>query len=295
MSDAEKPGVQEPIPFPFADPGEARAAALARARSLVAETLRAFPDWSPPPFDPTRYARFLGIPVEASRELTGWDALLVPIRDGFRIVCNENVRSSARRRFSIGHEIAHTFFSNTGATYRMRVTKGREKVYETDAALALERLCDLAAAEMLMPQSHFDRLVREHGARAATIPVLAGIFGVSLEAAALRLVETIGGPCAAGFFHFAPAPTAADAGGRTAYRVRRLFRSDGFPFLFPEGKSVPETSVVHRASFQLDELESVEEFELAGRRCRLRVTAFPLHREPVVVEPPTVCAVFRPD
>jgi hypothetical protein len=64
--------------------------------------------------------------------------------------------------------------------------------------------------------------------------------------------------------------------------------------LFPPGKSVLSSSVIHRASLQLGELEAEVSFSLGGRHeARLRVSAFPLHGREHVEEPPTVCALFR--
>ena len=55
----------------------------------------------------------------------------------FRIVCAAG-QSAVRRRFTIAHELAHVLFESTG--------RGAPRV-----GADLERLCDMIAAEVLMP------------------------------------------------------------------------------------------------------------------------------------------------
>ncbi|UCF68562.1 MAG: ImmA/IrrE family metallo-endopeptidase [Acidobacteriota bacterium] len=294
----EHPEAPRPIPFPFDDLDAARTQALARCRTLIERARAAHPDWQPPPFDPRVYARVLDIPITMSRELDRWDALLIPLGNTFKIVCNANVHSAGRRRFSIAHELGHTFFDNTLATYQMRTSQNRAQHYPTDAALQLERLCDLCAAELLMPEASFREAVERTGFRAGAIPELARSFGVSLEAAALRFVQTSDRCCAAGFFEFSEPPRRRRCAVRplpleTAYRARRVFRGCGFPFLFPDGKSIDDASVIVRASLQPHELTATEVFTLGSTTMRLRVSAIPLHRGDFVMDPPTVCVVLE--
>jgi len=240
--------------------------------------------------------------VVYSREIDGWDALLVPTPAGYRILCNDRM-PAARRAFTLCHEVGHTFFAGSQEERYFLRTKER-KSYLTPENARLERACDIAAAELLMPEPWFDEAVGRRGLRAAALPELCREFAVSLEAAALRLVETVSRPCAVGFFEFGLSPSARSGPGSArrsasgqsptmAYRVRRVFPSRGFPFLFPEGKSVPSSSVIYRSSLQLGELEAEETFALGSRQqARLHVCAFPLHKREQVTEPPTVCALF---
>jgi Zn-dependent peptidase ImmA (M78 family) len=67
-------------------------------------------------------------------------------------------RPSGRRAFSIAHEIAHTFFPSTsgGARFREMTASDSQEMSE------LERLCDLGAAEVLMPKEEFQASVGGH-------------------------------------------------------------------------------------------------------------------------------------
>jgi hypothetical protein len=114
------------------------------------------------------------------------------------------------------------------------------------------------------------------------VPELAGEFDVSLEAAALRLLDLRDEPGAVGFFEFCDRPSASEGSkrrstpGEMAYRARRVFHARGFPYLFPDGKSVPRSSVIHRASLGRCELEAVEDFTLGDCRgpCGCRRSLF---------------------
>jgi Zn-dependent peptidase ImmA (M78 family) len=279
-----------------------REAVIAKARSLIRMAAEADPSWRPPPFPPERYARLLGIQVKRTEELRDWDALLIPVPDKPTILLNASVRSQARIRFSLAHELAHLFFRIPAIEPYLLRTESKEEYYETDEARWLERLCDLGAAELILPGEEFAGSLSRRGFRASSTRALAEEYGASMEAAALRMVQVAEGDCAVGFFEYGPPPSAEKVGGAggfvdpktVAYRVRRTFRSPGFPFLFPEGKSVPRSSVIHECSLGMREMAAEEAFELGGRRARMEVTAFPLHRGGEIAGPPRVCAAFRP-
>lgn len=283
---------------PVSPAGEAaEAAVVAKAGELVRAAMGADPDWAPPPFPPERLANALGVEVLRTPELGGWDALLVPHPKSPKILVNTRA-NPGRIAFSVAHEVAHLFFTGCSEErYHLR-TRRPEDYGGSPEVLQLERMCDLGAAEMLLPQPWFGEAVATEGLRAGAVPVLAERFAVSLEATAVRLAQTAKRPVAVGFFDFAAQPSAYREAGsresrRVAYRVRRVFRSRGFPFLFPPGKSVAESSAVFRASLGREEASAVEEFALGPTRSRLAVTAFPLRR-PADEGPPPVCAVFRP-
>ncbi len=82
------------------------------------------------------------------------DAVLIPNGNARRtkgqIIYNP-LRPPGRVAFSIAHEISHTFFPNTvtGARFRDITAPDSREANE------LERLCDLAASELLMPVEEF--------------------------------------------------------------------------------------------------------------------------------------------
>ena len=113
------------------------------ARNVVA---KAFDQgWSGPPFDPFELAALQRISVAARHDVR--DARIVAAnRRGFRIEFNPS-RPRARLRYSIAHEIAHTLFPDCSDQVRNRLHH-QESVGES---WQLESLCNVAAAEFLMP------------------------------------------------------------------------------------------------------------------------------------------------
>jgi hypothetical protein len=138
--------------------------------------------WYGPPFDPLALADLLQLQTVARADVR--DARTVPAADGRgRIEFNPN-RPRGRVRYSIAHEIAHTLFPDCAEAVRERV---RHVDLSTDE-WQLEALCNIAAAELLMP---FGALP----AHAQTIPSIAELvtlqreFDVSMEALAIRLTR----------------------------------------------------------------------------------------------------------
>ena len=268
-----------------------------KAHALITAARETYPNWNPPPFNPMVYAKHLGIEVRQTFHARGWDALLVPRDDECYIICNAAVRSSGRRRFSLAHEIAHTFFDNALETYQLRSSSVRLP----RGAEALERLCDEGAAELLMPAECFACIMDdpEFGLCAESVAKLAHRFRVSLEAAALRITQLAPEPCAIGFFRYTQRPSAGTKSGRRTsaddeprrYRARCVFRSSGFPYLFPKGKSVPRSSVIYRAATADGPVRGREVVALGGTRRTLDIEAIALEKH--ALRPPAVCVVMR--
>jgi hypothetical protein len=93
---------------------------------------------------------------------------------GFEIVCASDL-SSARRRFTVAHELAHIAIIQTGSR---APTSGKE----------VERLCDLIAVELLMPLRLFEPSVPA-SLGVSDIFALARQFQASLRATAQRCAE----------------------------------------------------------------------------------------------------------
>src|SRR5689334_8568027 len=125
----------------FAPEGDPIEAMVSKVRRVVLEARDA--GWSGPPFNPIALARQIGIRVEASAAVP--DARTVVDERGPRIEYNPQQRR-ARARFSIAHEIVHTFFPDVGDTVRNR--GGDESVRDD---WQLELLCNLGASEIVMP------------------------------------------------------------------------------------------------------------------------------------------------
>jgi O-acetyl-ADP-ribose deacetylase (regulator of RNase III) len=143
--------------------------------------------WGGPPFDPFALAELLHIPVIPNSEIL--DARTVPIGTGKLCIEYNPNRPRPRMRYSIAHEIAHSFFKDAAEQIRNRVTKSEMEADEWQ----LEMLCNLGAAEILMPVgSMTDMDSREFSIR--EVLDLRKQYEVSTESILLRLVRVTNEP-----------------------------------------------------------------------------------------------------
>src|ERR1700730_2377145 len=118
-------------------------AIIHRARKLVLDAIER--GWSGPPYNPFALAEMCGIQVLPTEAVM--DARTTSGSDGrFKIEFNSQ-RPAARMRYSIAHELAHTLFPDCAVETRNRATHQQMK----DDDWQLESLCNIAAAEILMP------------------------------------------------------------------------------------------------------------------------------------------------
>src|SRR6266550_5856135 len=141
--------------------------------------LRAIDDgWKGTPFDPFWLARYLGLSVVPRDDVM--DARVQTDDSGkIEIEYNPNLPRN-RIRFSIAHEIAHTLFHDHVKTIRNR---GGERLRSED--WQLELLCNVSAAEILMPAGPSLELTQ---APTSIEEILRGRkkFDVSIEALLIR-------------------------------------------------------------------------------------------------------------
>ncbi|MCC7180964.1 MAG: ImmA/IrrE family metallo-endopeptidase [Acidobacteria bacterium] len=202
-----------------------RAAGAADARSAIllkaAEAIDRYraqlgePDF---PLHVEALASFLGISLSQEPPTQSRDAELVPRAGGRVEIRVSSDRPETRRRFSIAHEISHTFFPD----YEMKTwcrpdVRHRRRDNPEDL---IEMLCDVGAAHLLMPDPWF-------GTDAARIKdavdliELATRFGVSREAAIRRYAEGHPDCCAAVFFSWKLKPAQQHTIGQRSQQ--RLF------------------------------------------------------------------------
>ena len=126
----------------FADGREPVQALVEAARTLILNAIDE--GWSGPPFDPMKLAELKGIHVSPRGDIP--DARTVPLGQNRLAIEYNPMRPNARVRYSIAHEIAHTLFPDCAAKVRNRELHGGGK-----DDWQLEALCNIAAAEILMP------------------------------------------------------------------------------------------------------------------------------------------------
>ncbi|EJM29539.1 ImmA/IrrE family metallo-endopeptidase [Pseudomonas sp. GM25] len=201
-----------------------------KARNLV---LRAMDDgWGGPPFDPLALAKWLGIRTEARGDIP--DARLLASEDGGRHLEYNPMRPRGRLRFSIAHEIAHTLFDDWDHEVRHR---NGDTATQKDN-WQLEVLCNIGAAELLMPLGSFTELAGEELSIQKVMDVRKS-FDVSVEACLIRLIKLARTPCAA---------FCASMHDHETYRIDYIIPATGWDCPLPVGQSFSHDGPVAEAS-----------------------------------------------
>ena len=182
------------------------------ARQCILDAIDA--GWSGPPFDPLQLADLLRLDLCPSADVD--DAQTVPIgADRIRIEFNPD-RPAGRVRFSVAHEIAHSLFPDCAEQVRHR----RLHEATTDLDWQLEALCNIGAAEILMPYGSLLE-VEDGDLTMESLLRLQKRFQVSTEALLIRVVRLR--RCPVAMF------CASRAAGTKRLRVDYMIRSPGWP------------------------------------------------------------------
>src|SRR5216684_423513 len=192
--------------------------------------------WNGPPFDPIALAQILNIRVVPLNNVGGdaiRDARIVADKSGgLTIEYNPN-KSQARIRYSICHEIAHSFFFDCGEKVRHRLAP--EEMHGADRQLEL--LCNLGAAELLMPIGSFPQIAHNKVTMSKILD-LRKQFEVSTEAVLLRIVKLSEDPLAAF------SAVASEAGGARRYAIEYCVTSKDWDVMLRPGFVLPERTAL---------------------------------------------------
>lgn len=216
--------------------------------------------WEGPPFDPIRLADMLKLAVSARDEVA--DARTVPHgRSGLVIEFNPS-RARGRVRFSIAHEIAHTFFPDCGQRVR-----NREHHKSLDDNWQLEMLCNIAAAELIMPMSGISELIQNR-IGIDQLVALQRQFDVSMEALLIRATKLSDDK----FLAFT-ASRGNNDGDR--YKIDYTIPSRSWRGGVSTGYEVPEGSVVADCNAIGYTAKSVENWPGVSSRARIECIGLP--------------------
>jgi len=233
-----------------------------KARDLVRRARAG--GWTGPPFDPLILASLLGIRCQPSTELFTAEAQLSP-QAGRQLLLEFNPdRPDGRRNYSICHEIVHTFFDDCYELVHHR--KSQRAPYDPNEEV--ESLCQLGAAELLMPLEEFRHDLDDVEFSLRSLPELVNRYAASREAVVRRMVYLNDTPCTAVFFsrRWSPRESASVAASRRAAhtappkKMRILYSvpNSTFPIYLPPHKSVSEGSCVATTS-EVDVVETGKE------------------------------------
>jgi O-acetyl-ADP-ribose deacetylase (regulator of RNase III) len=168
-----------PSVLALAEGGDPVATVLEKAEEAVLEAREL--GWNGPPFDPFALADLWRVKVVPVDEIE--EARLVHVGKSPIIEYNPT-RSAARVRFSVAHELAHLLFPDASEKVRYRA-HGRDRRPDD---WQLEMLCNLAAAEFLMPVGSFPPAEAEE-LDINRLMTLAQHYDVSAESLLLRVVR----------------------------------------------------------------------------------------------------------
>ena len=191
--------------------------------------------WAVPPYDPVDLASIRGLEVVARDDIP--EARTVPLTgDSFLIEFNPS-RPRGRMRYSIAHEIAHTLFPDCAEEVRYRQARRKPG----DDSWQLELLCNIAAAEFLMPVGSFPELKTEQLAIDHLLD-LRKKYDVSTEAILIRVARLVDEPCAV----FSAARSGDPS--QPEYRLEYVIGSSTWPLDIPRGRYLPTETVVRQCT-----------------------------------------------
>lgn len=146
-----------------------------------------------PPFRMTSLLSLCQVPLHPRIEIvdTPFDGYIYQ-RDGRYSIAVNAHHPLERQRFSIAHELGHTFFLPFRDTTRLRAAStvcGNLRHHQDPVE---ERLCNMFASELLMPERYFGPDIGNRTIHPDLVVELARRYQASIRAVSLRLCELIG-------------------------------------------------------------------------------------------------------
>jgi hypothetical protein len=177
--------------------------------------------------------------------------VLAPSENGFAVRVRQT-DGRGRQRFTISHETGHTLLPGFRQARQYRCNG--EQTW-------LERMCDVAGAELLLPRRFFEPLMAEGDFDLETVEDLAGLFDASIEASARRAVGLHSEP--AMLLVLSDRHKPAEAGREdelpTKLRLDYSIRRGDWPFVMPH-KSASEAGLGRALQGEiLDEQGNIDE------------------------------------
>jgi len=272
---------------------DAPAAIRLKARELIQLLVASFGEPTMP-INVDVLASLRGIGRSEEMPLHSADAEIVPDGTGGVTMRVNSDRPETRQRFSVAHEISHTFFPDyTTKRWCRPDARYRDR---TDPDEYLEMLCDIAAAELLFPQPWFSTDAATV-TDASGLVTLATTYHASREATIHRFAEASSDSLAVVFFSWKLKPKQKATIGqkgqvslfgitpeeqvREALRLRieytvmsEAFKADGH--FLPKDKSVESDGPIYEAASTGNPSEGECFLDLGQAAGRYRVWAVPL-------------------
>ncbi len=258
-----------------------------------------------PPFSPEILASLIGAKVEYKRPILDSEAQLIPFPDHFLIRCNP-YRPRVRQNFSLFHEISHLLLMNLKINFPCKRTQKKE----FDINNEIEYLCDISAAELLLPLPWFSKDMEKLGISVQSLLTLCKKYIASREAVAIRVAQLSSLPLAAVFFSWRNKPQEEKSYKPEKKEHLFLFPeikplppkklrvdfsvpSSSFPYFIPQFKSVEEKTLIYKSSLDGKIHQGIEWINLVNSNTQFYVETLPLTYRGA--KPPyRVLALLRP-
>jgi O-acetyl-ADP-ribose deacetylase (regulator of RNase III) len=204
----------------------------AKVRDLIFHAFES--GWSGPPYDPFALAAMWGVEVTPSKDVV--DAQILTRKGGaLRIEFNPD-RPTGRINYSVAHELGHSLFPDCADIVRHRIKHSGA----TRDEWQLEMLCNIAAAEILMPVGTLRREDLE-----PEVDLLLDLrkrYAVSSEAVLLRMLRLTPKNCLGFVARREPDSSTGH------YKIDYAVGSSSWQSPIHGGWSVPQNSVVSQCT-----------------------------------------------
>ena len=159
------------------------------ARNLLSElNIRSLPVY------PRKIAKGLGILVWERDADSGYDGYLISADGNWGIMLNSSIRSKARKRFTVAHELGHYYIDyHDGTNYQCF---GKDIGSISSSIRQDEREANEFAVELLMPDEAFRKDIRQRDVSLNSINSLAAKYGTSMTSTAIRYARCSPEACA---------------------------------------------------------------------------------------------------
>jgi len=177
--------------------------------------------------------------------------VLAPSEGGLAVMVRR-ADGRERQRFTICHESGHTLLP--GFRQQRQYRCNGERTW-------LERMCDIAASELLLPKRFFEPRLKEGDFDLKTVEELSGVFDASIEASARRAVSLHEEPALLLVLsdRHKPSEKGREADCPTKLRLDYRVGHGEWPFM-PQHKSASESGLSRALAGELiDETGSIDE------------------------------------
>lgn len=222
--------------------------------------------WKGPPYDPLKLASLRGIRSRQADGVFSIEAQLTPM-DGKQLLLEFNPdRAPARKNYSISHELVHTLFDDCYEMVHHR--KSDPKAFDPEQEI--EHLCQVGAAEILMPEDDFLIDLEEVGLSLDGVTRLCSRYEASREAVARRMLALTNETGALVFLSRRLKPAEKNGAYFNGFepqeklRVLYVVQTPDFSLFLPTHKSVPDESCAYSVSMADDIVENREAWDVPG-------------------------------